>query len=70
MKQTDSYAELPEGQLLNPHHFTQVLQIETPECGNDMQSNPRLVGIPIRDEVEPAAAEIPHATNFLEISVS
>ena len=70
VKQTDSYTELPEGQLLDPHHLTQVLQIETPECRNNMQLNPWLVGIPIRDEVEPAAAEIPHAANFLEISVS
>ena len=70
VEQTDGNAEFPERQLLDPNHLTQVLQVETSECWHYVQLNPNLVGIPICDEVEPAAAEIPHTANFLEISVS
>src|SRR5689334_5535434 len=65
-----SNAELPARQLLNPYHFSQILQVEASERRYYMQTNPWPVRIFIRDEVKSAAAEIPHAANFLEITIS
>lgn len=66
-KQTNRNAELPGRQLLDPHDFAQVFQIETSEGGDHVQLNAELIRISLRCKVETAAAEIPHAANFLEM---
>jgi len=66
-KQANSDAEFALRQLLDANNLAQVFQIQASEGGDHVQLNAGLVGISLRGEVEPTAAEVPHAANFLKM---
>ena len=67
-EQTDGDTEFARGHRFHTHHLSQVLQVEASKRGHNVQTNARAVGITLGRKVESAAAEVPHAANFLEMA--